>query len=179
MTGLRWARYSGDLPGNMNSPSAPPNLTIHRTDIRSVEAQALIATLNVELSAQYPEEGACHFRLESDEVGDGRGAFLVAWRQGDPVGCGAVRRIEDGTGEIKRMFVEPSHRGLGIGRAILAALEAEARALGLSRLVLETGIRQREAISLYEGAGFIRIPPFGEYVDSPVSVCMTKLLSAG
>ncbi len=90
------------------------------------------------------------------------------------MGCGAVRRIEARTGEIKRMYVSPDARGRGIGRAVLAALEAEARTLGIARLVLETGLRQGEALALYEGAGFSRIPPFGEYVNSPLSLCMAK-----
>jgi putative acetyltransferase len=60
---------------------------------------------------------------------------------------------------------------------LLAALEAEAQTLGLSRLVLETGVRQREAIALYRRAGFVDVTPFGEYVSSPLSVCMAKDLS--
>jgi len=75
------------------------------------------------------------------------------------------------------MYVSPEARGHGVGRAVLAALQTEARALGLARLVLETGIRQPEAIALYERAGFSRIPAFGEYVNSPVSVCMAKDLA--
>jgi len=132
---------------------------------------------SAELSSRYPEDGATHFRLDPDEVAPGRGAFLVATRAGEPVGCGAVRRIEAETGEIKRMYVSPEARGHGVGRAVLAALETEARAPGLARLVLETGIRQPEAIALYERAGFSRIPAFGEYVNSPVSVCMAKDLA--
>jgi putative acetyltransferase len=60
--------------------------------------------------------------------------------------------------------------------ALLGTLEAEARGLGVNRLVLETGVRQPEAIALYERAGFRKIPAFGEYVDSPLSVCMAKAL---
>ena len=112
--------------------------------------------------------------MDADEVALGRGAFLVATRERRPVGCGAVRRIEEQTGEIKRMYVTPEERGHGVGRALLAALEAEARALGLSRLVLETGVRQQEAIALYRRAGFLDAAPFGEYVSSPLSLCMAK-----
>ena len=61
-----------------------------------------------------------------------------------------------------------------MGRVILAALEAEARQLGIARLLLETGERQPEAVTLYTRAGFVRIPPFGEYLTSPLSVCMAK-----
>jgi len=147
---------------------------IQRADILSAPARALIAALNAELSARYPEEGATHFRLDPGEVADGRGAFLIASSSGRPVGCGAVRRLEAETGEIKRMYVSPDARGRGVGRAVLTALEAEARALGITRLVLETGRRQIEAVALYERAGFSQIPAFGEYVNSPLSLCMAK-----
>jgi putative acetyltransferase len=149
---------------------------VERCDLGSPEAKGLIADLNAELSGRYPEPGATHFRLGEDEVAEGRGTFVVATRGGAAVGCGAVRRIGERTGELKRMYVVPAERGRGVGRALLAALEAEARSLGLTRLVLETGVRQAEAIALYEHAGFSRIAPFGEYVGSPVSVCMAKEL---
>ena len=74
-----------------------------------------------------------------------------------------MRRIEPGVAEIKRMYVDPSARGRGVGRQILDALEAEARRLGARRIVLETGPRQPEAIALYARAGFAEIPLFGEY----------------
>jgi GNAT superfamily N-acetyltransferase len=92
------------------------------------------------------------------------------------VGCGAVRRIDTQTGELKRMYVAPQERGRGVGRAILSALEAEARKLHLIRLVLETGVRQSEAQVLYQRAGFSRTAPFGEYLDSPLSICMAKAI---
>jgi putative acetyltransferase len=158
----------------MRQPSDSTSLVIRPTDILSPEALALIAALNAELSASYPEPGATHFRLDPDEVADGRGAFLVASRAGRPIGCGAVRRIDPRTGELKRMYVRPEERGRGVGRALLGALEAQARALGLTRLVLETGIRQTEAIALYQRCGFKNIRPFAEYVSSPLSICMAK-----
>jgi GNAT superfamily N-acetyltransferase len=160
----------------MNEAATEIGVSVQRSDLLSPVARSLIEALNAELSRMYPEEGANHFRLDPDEVADGRGAFLVAARAGQPVGCGAVRRIEAQTGEIKRMYVRPEERGRGVGRALLAALEAEARALGLSRLVLETGLRQAEAITLYRRAGFTDIAPFGEYIGSPLSLCMAKEL---
>jgi putative acetyltransferase len=150
------------------------DLTIQRRDILSSEAQALIAALNAELTALYPEAGATHFRLDPSEVADGMGAFLVACRGGVAIGCGALRRIDTLTGELKRMYVNPSARGLGVGHALLVALQAEARRLGLTRVVLETGVRQARALSLYERNGYTRIALFGEYVGSPLSVCMAK-----
>jgi putative acetyltransferase len=147
---------------------------VARADIASPEARQLIEALNAELSERYPEEGANHFRLDADEVAPGRGGFFVASIDGRPVGCGAFRFLEGRTAEIKRMYVSPSARGRGIGRLVLATLEREARALGVDRLVLETGLRQHEAVGLYESAGFARIPAFGEYLDSPLSLCMAK-----
>jgi putative acetyltransferase len=160
----------------MSEAADPGAVIVRRTDILSPAARALVEALNAELSGRYPEAGATHFRLDPDEVADGRGAFLVASRSGQPVGCGAVRRIDRRTGELKRMYVRPEERGRGVGRLLLDALEAEARALGLGRLVLETGVRQSEAMALYRRTGFSGIPPFGEYVGSPLSVCMAKEL---
>jgi GNAT superfamily N-acetyltransferase len=149
---------------------------VEREDLRSATAATLIQALNEELSQRYPEDGANHFGLDPEEVGEGRGVFLVVRSADRPVACGAVRRLDSQTAEIKRMYVVPELRGQGIARRLLAALEAESSALGISRLVLETGDRQPDALALYERAGFDRIPAFGEYVDSPLSVCMAKRL---
>lgn len=157
-------------------PISACKIRMVREQLESATVQALIRDLNAELTKQYPEEGANHFRLDPDEVAEGRGALLVAYLDDAPVGCGAVRRIEADAGELKRMYVVPSARGRGIGRLILNALESEARKLGVRRLVLETGSRQREAMALYSRAGFQHIPSFGEYASSPLSVCMSKEL---
>jgi putative acetyltransferase len=153
-------------------------LSISPAGLGDDELLNLIAELNHELARQYPEPGANHFRLDPDEVAPGRGVILVARWDGQPVGCGAVRLIDPDTAELKRMFTRPSARGRGIGRALLAALEAEARVLGARRLVLETGVRQSEAMGLYASHGFVHMPAFGEYVDSPLSVCMQKPIGA-
>lgn len=151
-------------------------LDIRREPLDGAPALALIAALNDELLARYPEEGATHFRLDRDEVAPERGAFLLARLGGDPVGCGAVRRLDAEAAEIKRMYVVPAVRGRGVGQAILTALEVEARRLGVIRLVLETGARQPESLALYRRAGFAEIPRFGEYLDSALSLCMAKAL---
>jgi putative acetyltransferase len=156
------------------------DLTIERADIASEAATALIAALNEELTLLYPEEGANHFDLTAAQVATGRGAFLVAYSGGVAVGCGAVRLMGDGVeAEIKRMFVVPEARRRGISRGILAALEDAARSLGAQRVLLETGVRQPPAIGLYESADYEHIEPFAEYIGSPYSVCMAKMLAAG
>ena len=150
-------------------------LEIRKEGLESEAAGRLIGALNVELRGAYPEPGANHFRLDSEEVSEGQGAFVVAYLDGMAVGCGGMRRIEEGTAELKRMYVEPHARGKGVGRAVLEALEREARSMGVRRLLLETGIRQKAAESLYRSAGFHDIPPYGEYVASAAtSVCMAK-----
>ena len=148
---------------------------VRRADITSGDAQTLILELNAELSGRYPEPGATHFTLDPADVDEVRGAFLIAYGQGEPVGCGAIRRLDSETAEIKRMYVRPAVHGRGVGRRLLVAIEAEAHRLGVKRLVLETGVRQPEAIALYEHAGFEHVAPFGEYVtSSTTSVCMAK-----
>jgi putative acetyltransferase len=149
-------------------------LDIRREELSSRSAQLLICALNAELEARYPEEGANFFRLDPEEVLEDRGAFLVAYMNGRPVACGAVRRIEPTVAEIKRMYVNPSARNCRVGRRVLDALETEARRLGATQLLLETGPRQPEAIALYQHAGFSEIPLYGEYIGSQFSVCMAK-----
>jgi len=151
-------------------------LEVRREDLTSTSATALIGALNAELAERYPEEGSNHFRLDQEEVAEGRGAFLVCYGNGHQVACGAIRRLDAEVAEIKRMFVEPGSRGRGIGTRLLTVLEAEARRLGVTRLVLETGVRQPEALALYARAGFIRVAGFGEYAGSPLSVCLEKEL---
>lgn len=150
---------------------------VRREELHTPIAQQLILALNAELESRYPEEGANFFRLDPDEVVEGRGGFFVAYLAGEPVGCGAIRGVEPGVVEIKRMYVAPRARGQRVGRQILDTLTAEARRLGARRLLLETGPRQPEAIALYEHAGFTHIPHYGEYVHNPfpdLSVCMGK-----
>ncbi len=117
--------------------SRESGVIVQRLDVMSPTARRLIDALDSELSSRYPEPGANHFRLDADKVADGHGVFLVASRSGKPIGCGAVRRIEERTG---------------------------------------AGVRQSEALALYKRAGFSNIAPFGEYVRSPLSICMAKEL---
>jgi putative acetyltransferase len=138
-------------------------------------AQQLIAELNAELERAYPPEQRFH-SLAAEEVAEGAGAFVVAWLEGAPAGCGAVRLISPGRAELKRMYVRPGVRGRGLARPILSTLEDRAAALGARSIVLETGIYQPAAIGLYESAGYARIPCFGAYAASPTSVCYEKRL---
>ena len=89
-----------------------------------------------------------------------KGRLLIAYRAGRPVGCVALRDLGDRICEMKRMFVPPEFRGIGIGRALADSVLMEARAAGYERMRLDTGKRQAEAIRLYESAEFRRIPAY-------------------
>jgi GNAT superfamily N-acetyltransferase len=99
----------------------------------------------------------------------------VAYTGGTAVGHVALRRYGDGV-ELKRMYVAPAYRGSGAATALLAAAETAARSLGASRVVLQTGDRQPDAVRLYEREGYTRIPVFPPYEWLPFSVCMEKSL---
>ena len=142
----------------------------------SADSRRLIAALDAELGALYPPEQRFGPNFKAEQIEGGRGAFLVARKAGRAVGCGAIRLLDPTTAEVKRMYSEPALRGTGVGRAVLAALEAAARASGVERLVLETGVHQHAAIALYGSAGFTQVDCWGEYAASPTSVCLEKTL---
>jgi GNAT superfamily N-acetyltransferase len=168
----------GGVRAKAPAMSASEAITISRAELTDDVSRALITALNAELRGAYPEPGANHFQLAPDEVAGGRGAFFVVHHEGTPVGCGALRLLDAETAELKRMYVAPEVRGKGVGRRLVAALEAEARVLGVRRLVLETGTRQAAALALYQATGFRPIPLFGEYLRSPeTSICLGKDLA--
>jgi GNAT superfamily N-acetyltransferase len=149
-------------------------------------AVRLVAALDEDLDERYRdadeaegEPDRAFLNLLTADVAPPHGAFLLARLDGEAVGCGALRRHDDGVGEVKRMYVRPDARGRGVARALLAALEAEAAGLGYRRLVLETGDRQPEAMALYETAGWTPIEAYGAYRHSTLSKCFEKHLEAG
>jgi GNAT superfamily N-acetyltransferase len=105
-----------------------------------------------------------------------RGAFVVAWVDGEPLACGALKPLDSDptVGEIKRMYTRPDGRRQGLSRALLVRLEEVAAELGYERLQLETGTAQPEAMALYESTGWHRIEPYGHYSHLPESVCFAK-----
>ncbi|MFC6288111.1 GNAT family N-acetyltransferase [Nocardioides sp. GCM10027113] len=114
-----------------------------------------------------------------------RGSFFVGYLEERAVVSGAWRRRDDvtalgstATAEIKRMYVAPGARGLGLARRMLAHLEATAAEAGAEVAILETGLRQPEAIALYESSGYLEVPKFGFYCHAPLSRCYGKRLSS-
>ncbi|HTL42288.1 MAG TPA: GNAT family N-acetyltransferase [Pseudolysinimonas sp.] len=128
----------------------------------------------------YPPEN--YHALDASEFArDGVTLLVARMDDGDAVGMAALVEVRepDGEtfGELKRMFVHGAARGTGVGRALLDTVETLARDRGIRTLRLETGEPQADALRLYERAGFVRIPPFGEYVTDPTSICMEKVLT--
>ncbi|MBB2946079.1 GNAT superfamily N-acetyltransferase [Actinoplanes lutulentus] len=102
--------------------------------------------------------------------------FLVATAAGKAVGCGALRRLDEDSAEVKRMYVTPESRGSGVSTAILRALEAAAVRRGWTTIRLETGPAQPDAMRFYEREGYREIPLFGAYAGSDLSVCYERIL---
>lgn len=142
---------------------------------------ALLDALDAYLGGLYAPEDNHILGVEKLLADDVR--FLVAWREGAAVGCGAVRRMpgEPATGgqvygEIKRMYVAPAQRGQRIAEQLLAALEASLREQGITSALLETGRDQTEALALYRRCGYVLRGPFGGYPDNGLSVFLAKAL---
>jgi len=144
-------------------------LTINPEPLDSDDARRLIGELDAHLHSMYPPEDNFTELPFAD-------AFMIARDDGRAVGCGAVRFIDEGVGEVKRMYVMPAARGNGVGREIMSALETFAISQGAHRLVLETGPKQLEAIKLYERFGFTRTDCWGEYAHAGNSICYAKPL---
>lgn len=140
----------------------------------SPDARAFIEALDTELHERYP--GIPPHGLHQRDLANPLVTFVIGRFRGEAVACGATRPIEPGVAEIKRMYVRRSARGHGFSKQILSALEDAARQAGVTRLILETGNRQPEAVSLYRTAGYVAIPPYGEYLGNEYSRCFEKIL---
>ena len=159
------------------SASAPTDAAVEVRPLAPVDPRArrLVGNLDRLQLSLYPAESN-HLDPVETLAGDDV-TFLAAFVAGEAVGCGAVKRMHGRYGEIKRMYVEPCARGRGVGRALIEALESTLLQCGIRLVRLETGVRQPEALALYERCGYVRIPPFGDYPDDPLSVFFEKRLA--
>jgi putative acetyltransferase len=149
------------------------SLTFREDDLTG---EAIAALLRLHLDEMHRWSPPCSVhampveRLRQSDV-----TFWSAWKGNALAGCGALRHLDEGHGEIKSMRAAPDYRGRGVGKAILRHLLGEARARGYARVSLETG-RPAEflpARRLYESHGFAECPPFADYVLDDFSICMT------
>ncbi len=102
---------------------------------------------------------------------------VVAYKDNKPVGCGAFKKYDDSTVEIKRMYTNPEYRNLGIAAQILSELENWSKELYFNSTILETGKRQTEAVQFYKKNNYQVIPNFGQYANMDNSVCFKKILN--
>ena len=148
-------------------------ISIIRTDSDNPDFISLVKDLDAELAVI---DGDDHSFYDQFNKIDQIRYALVAYEAGRPVGCGAIKMYDHDTVEVKRMYTLPEGRGKGIATQILAELEAWAAELGYRKCILETGIRQPDAISLYKKNGYRLIPNFGQYAEVENSVCFEKEL---
>lgn len=144
-----------------------------RTDSDNEDFRELVALLDAELAIR---DGAEHsFYAQFNKIDKIR-EVVVAYEDEIAVGCGAFKEFAENTVEIKRMFVRENLRGRGIAGKVLVELETWAKELNFSECVLETGLKQPEAIRLYQKSSYEIIPNYGQYEGIENSVCMRKFI---
>jgi len=145
-----------------------------RTDSDNEDFRELVALLDADLQIR---DGAEHsFYAQFNKIDKIR-HVVVAYEDKKAVGCGAFKKYSADAAEIKRMFVRPENRGRGIAGQILTELESWAKELNYSKCILETGVKQPEAIRLYQKSDYEIIPSYGQYLNVENSVCMRKLIN--
>lgn len=155
-------------------PAMGTSMSLVTTSLGSPTARKLLENLDAELMGLYPDHP--YPPPFGDAEASGIGSVLIVYDGRKSTGCGAVRRIDETTAEILRMYVLPAARGHGVGKLLLESLEAEAADIGASQVVLETGDRQPDAIGLYQSHGYDPIETWlGD--PNPHSLFMARSLS--
>ncbi len=146
---------------------------IIRTDNKNVDFNKLIIELDAYLKVT---DGADHEFYNQFNGLDNIKNVVIAYQDNQAIGCGAFKKLDNETIEIKRMYVKFAHRGSGIAQAILNSLELWASEKGFKKCILETGNRQVEAIKFYKKSGYKSIPNYGQYIHMEDSNCFEKLV---
>lgn len=146
-------------------------ITLKRTDSANADFVALVKLLDADLKVRDGDDHAFYDQFNKiDHIRN----VVVAYDDGNAVGCGAIKPHGEDAMEVKRMFVSPEMRGKGIAAKVLGELELWAKELGYARCVLETGKKQPEAIGLYKKNGYEIIPNYGQYKGVENSICFEK-----
>ena len=143
-------------------------MLIEERTVADADLTGLLDAAFAELVRRYGAEGRSVVKAGA--------RYLVACAGGRAAGCGAIQPAGPDTGELKRMYVAPEFRGRGIARMLLAALEDLAGDMGYQTVRLATGVKQPEAIALYEDSGYVRVEPYGRYTNQPLTRCYEKAL---
>lgn len=146
-------------------------IKIVRTDSENMDFIELVKHLDADLAKR---DGDAHsFYAQFNKI-DKIKHVVVAYENGQPFGCGAIKEFDKKTMEVKRMYTSPQVRGKGIASMVLSELEKWAAELSYEKCILETGIRQPEAIGLYEKSQYKLIPNYGQYTEVEDSRCFEK-----
>lgn len=144
-----------------------------RTNSENTDFIKLVKQLDNELGNRNGDEQSFYSQFNKlDKIK----CTVVGYLEGQPVACGAIKEYQQGIVEVKRMYVKNESRGFGLGYMLLEELEKWSLELGCQKCVLETGIKQLEAIGLYKKAGYKQIPNYGQYEGVENSVCFGKKL---
>jgi GNAT superfamily N-acetyltransferase len=148
-------------------------LAIKRTSSMNQDFVSLVKELDTYLKVTDGEEHEFYNQFNGIEK---LNHCIVAYLENQPVGCGAFKKYDAVSIEIKRMYLKPNHRGSGIAFKILNSLEIWAKEMDKKRAVLETGKRQVEALKFYQKSGYQNIPNYGQYIGMDNSQCFEKIL---
>jgi GNAT superfamily N-acetyltransferase len=149
-------------------------ITFQRSDSSNPDFKNFCEELDKEFWLRYPDS---QHNFEPYNKVNEFARIIVVYDEKTPIGCGCFRPAKEYNAiEIKRMYVRPERRGAGIARMILTELEIWAGEEGYEQSILETGIKQPEAIALYSRSGYQLIPNYPPYVDVTESICMKKPL---
>ena len=149
-------------------------IEIIKTNSSNIDFRTLITQLDNELRERYGEVQNKYDQYNIIEFNEN---VLIAYDNKIPAACGCFKEYDADTVEIKRMFVRKEYRGKGISRLVLDELESRAGEKGYKKAILETGIKQLEAIGLYLKSGYKKIGNYGQYSDLLTSVCFFKEFS--
>jgi putative acetyltransferase len=159
--------------GGTDMESSQAGIKILHTDGTHADFLGLVGLLDDDLAGRYGELQQQYNRHNSlDSIKD----VVILYSDGSPAACGAFKQFDAKTAEIKRVFVSTEHRRQGLGKMIMSELEKLSASKGYQHTVLETGIRQTEAIGLYKAIGYAVTENYGPYVGNTNSVCMRKEL---
>ncbi len=148
-------------------------ITLKRTNSEDIDFQSLVHELDKDLAIR---DGEDHDFFDQFNKIDMLKHVVVAYKGEVPVGCGAIKKYDEETMEVKRMFVPLELRGHGIASLVLQELEQWAAELGFGKCILETGIKMPEAIRLYQKSSYTQIRNYGQYAGVESSVCFEKVL---
>lgn len=146
-------------------------MQIFRTDSSNIDFQNLVKLLDADLAIRNGENHAFFDQFNKIDMIKN---CIVIYIDEIPAACGAFKKFDDTTVEIKRMYTNPEFRKRGLATAIVKELETWAKEMGYEKAVLESSLEQNEALSVYEKSGYQRIPNYGQYIGVDASVCYQK-----